>query len=59
MKLHETCGTGAMREIPPTTIQGRVTALENKVREQDFQIKTLKAMVDVLTMQAVGSVRLQ
>ena len=61
MKLHETCGTGAIREIPPTTTDGRITALECKLkecernqREQEFQIKTLAEMLDRLLAQVVG-----
>ena len=54
--IHERQGTGAIREIPPTTDKGRITALENKVREQEFQIKTLTDMVDRLVKQVVGEV---
>ena len=54
MKLHETCGTNCIRDIPPTTVEGRIKALENKVREQEFQIKTLTDMLDRLALQVVG-----
>lgn len=64
--IHERQGTGAIREIPPTTIQGKVAALENRIkefeckqREDEFRIKTLKEMVDRLSLQVVGSVRVQ
>jgi hypothetical protein len=35
-------GTPAIREIPPTTIEGRVTALERIVRELKEQINWLR-----------------
>ena len=51
--IHERQGTGCISEIPPTTDKGRITALENKVREQEFQIKTMGEMLDRIALRVV------
>ena len=52
--IHERQGAGAMREIPPTTIQGRMTALEMRVKDLQQQNAITQQMIDTMAAEIVA-----